>query len=156
MQPALSPSNRLTHTCVAATIACSLWGCSYGKDGPSHLVLGMQFCSPTGCRDDEPPNLTISRDGSYETWPAHGSILRGTLSEQQWSELDQHINIPAAISLLDSSADIYPCVDEHDDDAYFVMVRSWLMCIVPEEVTGEAKEHIDYLVSLFNELTSAY
>jgi len=70
--------------------------------------------------------------------------------------LDQHINIPAAISLLDSSADIYPCVDEHDDDAYFVMVRSWLMCIVPEEVTGEAKEHIDYLVSLFNELTSAY
>ena len=125
----------------------------------------MGLLSPQGYDDlGTSVELMVGADGSYLATHAL-RVNRGALTDEQYSELREHATAAVAESLREFShidPELETCTNQQNDSAYMIIVGETtrcatsreLGCIVPEEVTGEAKVHIDYFVSLFKELTS--
>ena len=130
-------------------------GCSTYYEVELHL-LHMLLYSPTEYSEvDQALTLTVYESGYYYVDQVFWMTHRGTLSEEQLSDLHAHTTLSAFDTLEAFSVELDRCKRQLNDDAYFVSDCIWHdLCVVPEDVTGEAKEHINYLVALFKELTS--
>jgi len=107
----------------------------------------------------DPAILHVGVAKQYDVLHASQPARRGTLSDEDVSDLLAHASSAAAGSLLDFKANADEC---KQSDAYSVDIadekdRTRTMtgdlCVIPEKVTGEAKVHIDYFVSLYLRLT---
>ena len=150
------------HSC-----ACSVDSGGNGNSVARFPMLQMVLHWPTKVDASSWPSgstpelqLIVGEDGGY--WAATYRWQQfGTLSEEQLFDMRARIQDAAAASLAEYTHwDFGPCDNSQNGDAYSIfMMRSdftssLLLCIVPEELSGRAKDHMDFFVDMFNELTS--
>ena len=155
MKPVPNLLRWLSRVSVAMLTALSLGGCSYDSDDPTRPFLMMSLHSPTGYDLDDWLVLRVPINGRYDAWQAGGPSLEGRLTVRERDDLNARLTHDTAMTLSPFAVDWERCERQQNDDAYLFMPFGWHMCIVPADVTGDAKPLVDYLVALFTKLTSS-
>jgi len=134
------------------------------EDGCDFIALSVTSFTPrAGSSFNDELSLYVYKDGTYREYVKHNEARSGKLTNAQFAELQTHVQFDVGAFLLDFDLGHDRCNFQQHDDAYQIYVselaacgsRYWV-CILPEDVTGAAKAHVDYYLSLHAEMTSGH
>jgi len=119
---------------------------------------------------DQPPEMAMSIDwnGRYNVLVPPNKMGDGTLSEQQLVEFRHHAACANLEHLWFHQADSDRCTPPLVADAYLFSFGGhqsddpdgpscgMYVCIDPDTIEGPTRAHVDVLIGLFDELTTAH
>jgi len=153
--------------CLACTIVVMLCGscASHTEEDNFHPVFHVSIGLFVPDHPLSDMTVSIYWTGRYNVFLPPGTIRDGTLSEQRLAGFQEHAACANLEPLQYRYLDFDPCLYQRDPYAYSFF--SWgpqtgyegcnlTACITPDTVQGPTKEHVDFLIGLFDELTTAH
>ncbi|MCL2825415.1 MAG: hypothetical protein FWD57_15595 [Polyangiaceae bacterium] len=146
--------------------SCSTHHSEDGHEDVNPFFLQMALTMPIPPADEM--TVGINWNGTYSVLVPPNTHRMGTLSEEQHAGFRHHAACVHLEPLWFHRVDSNRCVDLQTRDAYWFgfhgpqtddpndMGCGMTVCIAPDTIEGPTREHVDFLLGLFDELTAAH